>query len=124
MNTDNENMLQTLSQSNSITKVFICTNGDCAQKENALEVIAEVQKWILDKHLGDFDTPHQIKCIPCGCLDVCQQGPIVRLLPDNVTYWKITPRNILGILEDHIFKGNIRQENLAVPKKTHSTEIK
>lgn len=108
-------------QKNMITKVFICINGDCSPKETALEVIAKIQEWILNNGFDGFDTPSRIKCIPCGCLDVCQQGPVVRLLPDNTTYWNITPTNIVGILEDHIFNGNICKENLASPKKRSCT---
>lgn len=40
-----------------------------------------------------------------GCFGFCEQGPIVKILPDNTFYVGIKPEDTAEIVEEHVLKG-------------------
>jgi NADP-reducing hydrogenase subunit HndC len=40
-----------------------------------------------------------------GCFGFCEQGPIVKIIPDNTFYTKVSPQDSREIIEEHIIKG-------------------
>lgn len=49
----------------------------------------------------------EVKLIKTGCFGFCEQGPIVKIEPDNVFYVKVSPKDVKEIIEEHIIKGRI-----------------
>ncbi len=90
-----------------LRKVYICRNGDCADSSEALEIYEQLQAWITENHWDDFDAPYRVKCFFSGCLDVCENGPVLTIQPDQVTYQNVTPQNLIAICEQHLLQGRV-----------------
>lgn len=46
-------------------------------------------------------------CGGTGCFGFCEQGPIVKVQPDNVFYVRVTPEKAQSIIREHVLKGRI-----------------
>lgn len=81
--------------------LFVCTNrrpegnpkGSCAQSGSE-ELLAAMKSAIAAKKL------HWV-ARPCGstCLDVCWEGPVVAVMPDNVFLGRVSKEDIPAIVE-------------------------
>jgi NADH:ubiquinone oxidoreductase subunit F (NADH-binding)/(2Fe-2S) ferredoxin len=47
----------------------------------------------------------EVKVIRTGCFGFCEQGPIVKVEPDNVFYVRVGPKDAKEIVDEHIIKG-------------------
>lgn len=47
----------------------------------------------------------EAKVIRTGCFGFCEQGPIVKIEPDNVFYVRVGPKDAKEIVDEHIIKG-------------------
>ncbi|MDR2931668.1 MAG: NAD(P)H-dependent oxidoreductase subunit E, partial [Oscillospiraceae bacterium] len=56
----------------------------------------------------------EVRIIRTGCFGFCEQGPIVKIEPDNVFYVKVGPKDVKEIVEEHIIKGRIVQRLLYI----------
>lgn len=101
-------------------KIFVCTNGKCMEAAVSQAVVTRIEAWIHAQGADDWDADPHIGCLPCGCLDVCQQGSVMRIFPDAVTYWRITPENVASILDQHFLQHRVVTDHLALPKNQPS----
>ena len=46
-----------------------------------------------------------VKVLQTGCFGFCEQGPIVKILPDNTFYTQVKPEDANEIIAEHIVKG-------------------
>lgn len=86
--------------------VLVCGGTGC-QASNSIAVVESLNREI---HQAGLD--QEIRVITTGCFGFCEQGPIVKILPDNVFYVKVTPENAVNIAREHIIKGRIVKEKL------------
>ncbi len=47
----------------------------------------------------------EVEVIRTGCFGFCEQGPIVKIEPDNVFYVRVGPKDAKEIVDEHIIKG-------------------
>jgi NADH:ubiquinone oxidoreductase subunit F (NADH-binding)/(2Fe-2S) ferredoxin len=47
----------------------------------------------------------EVEVIKTGCFGFCEQGPIVKIEPDNVFYVRVAPKDAKEIVDEHIVKG-------------------
>jgi len=47
----------------------------------------------------------EVQVLKTGCFGFCEQGPIIKIHPDNVFYVKVTPEDVEEIVDEHIIKG-------------------
>jgi len=47
----------------------------------------------------------EVQVIKTGCFGFCEQGPIVKIEPDNVLYVRVAPKDAKDIIDEHIIKG-------------------
>ncbi len=87
---------------NRIRKVFICQNGDCAEKERSRELYAKLLDLRASHQLDDPAMPHHFKCNLTGCLNVCKDGPIMVIQPDQILYRCPTDDDLLRIFQNHL----------------------
>ncbi|NJP09038.1 MAG: (2Fe-2S) ferredoxin domain-containing protein [Leptolyngbyaceae cyanobacterium RU_5_1] len=74
--------------------VFVCQNRTCL-KQGAIAVLAGFEA----KATSAFVV------IGSGCLGQCGNGPMVRILPDDVWYWRVRPEEVLAVVERHLLGG-------------------
>jgi (2Fe-2S) ferredoxin len=97
--------------------IFVCTNQRVAGArpscgdQHGISLIQEFKKQLNDKKL-----PIAIRAQKCGCLDICEKGPMVAVYPDAVFYGGVQVHDIQEIIESHII-GNQVVSRLEVKEK-------
>ncbi len=92
-----------------VRKVFICQNGDCAAREQSRALYDRLLELRAAHHLDDPEMPGYFRCNLSGCLDVCQNGPILIIQPDQALYRCPEESDLERIFQQHLVRG------LAVP---------
>lgn len=88
--------------------VLICGGTGCQASESASfnqEIAAELEK---------FELNDKVKIVTTGCFGFCEQGPIVKIYPDNVMYVQVTKEDIPEIVAEHLVKGTVVERLLYV----------
>ena len=89
--------------------VFFCTNqranGEaCCQDHHANEMRAyakERMKQLLPKAEG------RMRINSAGCLDRCDEGPVLVIYPEGVWYTYVDKEDIDEIIEEHLLHGRV-----------------
>jgi NADH:ubiquinone oxidoreductase subunit F (NADH-binding)/(2Fe-2S) ferredoxin/ferredoxin len=85
----------------------------------------EVHKNFIDI-LGKKGLSKEIQVLKTGCFGFCEQGPIVKIYPDNIFYVGVTGQDVEEIINEHVIKGRPVQRLLYVDpmKKSPQEEHK
>lgn len=89
--------------------VFFCTNqranGEpCCGDHGANDVRAYAKDRV--KALGDA-IPGKVRINSAGCLDRCDQGPVLVIYPEAVWYTYVDREDVDEIIESHLGRGEI-----------------
>ena len=96
--------------------ILICGDTGCLVS-NSQEIIANLRAEVKAAGLeGD------VNVIQTGCFGFCAQGPIVKIMPDNVFYVKVTPEDAKDIVLTHIV-GHKLVERLVYVEPTLKAQI-
>ena len=82
---------------NSVKKDILCCGGTGCHASNAQELMDNLNKYIKENGLEN-----DVRVVQTGCFGFCAQGPIVKIMPDNVFYVQVTPEDAKEIVEKHI----------------------
>lgn len=88
-----------------IRKVFICQNGDCTEKDRARALFERLLELRAEAGLDDPDASGYFKCNLSGCLNVCRDGPVLVVQPDQILYRCPTEKDLERIFADHLLGG-------------------
>ena len=88
---------------------FFCTNrrdGDrvCCQDAGASEARDYVKARIKELGLAGND---QLRINAAGCLDRCEEGPVVVVYPEGVWYSYVDKEDLDEIIEEHLVHGRV-----------------
>jgi NADP-reducing hydrogenase subunit HndC len=81
--------------------LLVCSGTSCHSSDSDLIV------WSLRDELDSNGLTGSVQVIQTGCFGFCQQGPIVKILPDNTFYVGVKPDDAEEIIEEHIIKGRV-----------------
>ncbi len=89
--------------------VFFCTNQrdggrDCCQRFNAKEMRDYAKQ--RSKALG-IAGPGSCRINSAGCLDRCQEGPVLVVYPEGTWYSYVDQEDIDEILEEHLVNNRV-----------------
>ncbi|MDA8391158.1 MAG: NAD(P)H-dependent oxidoreductase subunit E [Gammaproteobacteria bacterium] len=89
--------------------VFFCTNqreGDrpCCQRYGAQEMRDYAKARI--KALG-LSGPGEVRVNTAGCMDRCEEGPVLVVYPEGVWYTYVDREDIEEIINEHLLGGRI-----------------
>ena len=90
--------------------VFFCTNvreDGCREscgKSGAFEAQQHAKKRI--KELG-LNGPGQVRINKAGCLDRCEEGPVVVIYPQGTWYTYVDASDIDEIIDRHLLKDEV-----------------
>lgn len=87
--------------SNHRLHLLVCGGTGCESQESSK--LTNFLQVIIDKK-GYKD---EVQVIKTGCFGFCEKGPIVKVLPDNVFYVEVSPKDAKTIVEEHVIKGRI-----------------
>ena len=114
----NENSLQaegeTCGLEKGTGKIQVLTCGGTGCKASGSDSIAKRMKDCLER----FGVADKVEVITTGCFGFCEKGPIVKVMPDNTFYTKVTPEDAEEIIKEHIIGGRRVQRLLYVDPET------
>ncbi len=98
-------------------QVQCCSGKKC--RKNDAERIINLFKVILHAHGID----DMVDVVTSGCFGFCAKGPIVRILPDNITYTHVKLQDVNEIVEKHVVRGELVDELRYVEAAAHHIEL-
>lgn len=79
--------------------LLVCGGTGC--RASSSDAIEEA----LRKELAANGLENEVQVIMTGCFGFCEQGPIVKVLPDNTFYTQVKPEDAAEIIKEHVVKG-------------------
>ncbi|MFA6798587.1 MAG: NAD(P)H-dependent oxidoreductase subunit E, partial [Bacteroidales bacterium] len=73
----------------------------------------------LRNELERQDLTGEVQVVMTGCFGFCEQGPILKVLPENTFYVRVTPDDVQEIVAEHVIKGRPVERLLYVDPETH-----
>ena len=70
----------------SVKKEICCCGGTGCHASNSQELMENLRRAIKARGLEN-----DVKVVQTGCFGFCAQGPIVKIMPDNVFYVQVMP---------------------------------
>jgi (2Fe-2S) ferredoxin len=95
--------------------VFVCENrrpegarqGSCAARGS------EAVRQAFKAELAKRGLNKEIRANSAGCLDLCEQGPVVVVYPEGTWYVGVRPEDVTEIVEQHLIGGKPVERLLA-----------
>lgn len=79
--------------------ILVCGGTGCRASDS--EQIIEQLK----SHLTQNGLQNSVQVVRTGCFGFCEQGPVVKILPDNTFYTQVKPVDAAEIVAEHLVKG-------------------
>ncbi len=114
--------------------IMVCGGTGCLSSDSD-KVIKNLELILKARGYGE-----EVSVIRTGCFGFCEQGPIVKVEPDNVFYVRVGPKDAKDIVDEHVAKGNrierllykdpqkeesvSTQEEMAFYKKQHRVALR
>ena len=90
-------------------KDILCCGGTGCHASNSAEMMQNLRDAIKAAGLEN-----DVKVVQTGCFGFCAQGPIVKVMPDNVFYVQVKPEDAAEIVEKHIVGHQVVERLLYV----------
>lgn len=92
--------------------ILVCGGTGCraSHSENIITALKEA--------VDNAGLSEQVQVIRTGCFGFCEQGPIVKIVPDNTFYVSVKPEDAAVIVKEHIVKGRKVERLLFVAPDT------
>lgn len=81
--------------------LLVCGGNSCHSSESDT-IICNLRDELEAQGLQD-----NVQVILTGCFGLCEEGPVVKVMPDNTFYFKVKPEDAQEIVEEHVVKGKI-----------------
>ncbi len=78
---------------------MVCGGTGCKSSNSDLLVN------LLRTELYEHGLSDEVQVVSTGCFGFCEQGPVVKILPDNTFYVGVKPEDTAEIVAEHIIKG-------------------
>lgn len=90
--------------------VFFCTNqrsdgSACCNNQRAQQARDYVKNKV--KQLNISDSHNKIRINSAGCLDRCEEGPVIVVYPEGIWYTYIDSSDLDEIIEEHLQHGRV-----------------
>jgi (2Fe-2S) ferredoxin len=90
--------------------VFFCTNqredgSDCCNKYGAQQARDYVKNKV--KQLGISERNNKVRINSAGCMDRCDEGPVLVVYPEGTWYTYVDESDLDEIIESHLKNGRV-----------------
>ncbi len=89
--------------------IYICMETGCVAK-GSNKVFQALEKGIKKNNL-------QVEIKPTGCQGLCQEGPLLQIMPDNITYIRVKPEDVSEIITETLQNDRIIERLLHLDKQ-------
>ena len=79
--------------------ILVCGGTGCRASASK-NIICRLEDCLKERALED-----EVQVIATGCFGFCEEGPIVKIMPDNTFYVQVKPEDAEEIVNEHIIKG-------------------
>ncbi|MCF7943355.1 MAG: NADH-quinone oxidoreductase subunit NuoF [Spirochaetia bacterium] len=79
--------------------VLVCGGTGC-ESSKADQIFRNLKIACTEQGIAD-----EVQVVKTGCFGFCEQGPIVKVLPEETFYVKVTPEDAEEIITEHLVKG-------------------
>jgi NADH:ubiquinone oxidoreductase subunit F (NADH-binding)/(2Fe-2S) ferredoxin/Pyruvate/2-oxoacid:ferredoxin oxidoreductase delta subunit len=79
--------------------VLVCGGTGC-ESSKADDIFHNIRHEIHAKGIQD-----EVQVVKTGCFGFCEQGPIVKILPEDAFYVEVKPEDAVELVEEHLVKG-------------------
>ena len=83
--------------------VLICGGTACCSGGGD-KIAEEFKKQLAEQYLDEI-----VQVVTTGCLGFCEQGPIVKILPQGTFYVQVKDADVKEIVAEHLVKGRVVQ---------------
>lgn len=90
-------------------KDILCCGGTGCHASKSKEIMDNLRAEIKAAGLED-----DVRVIQTGCFGFCAQGPIVKVMPDNVFYVQVKPEDAAEIVQKHIVNHEVIERLLYI----------
>ena len=87
-------------------KVAVCCGAGCISSGSET-ILKKLQNEIKTKGLSN-----EIEVVPSGCMGPCNQGPLIKIMPDNTIYQKVQSELVSKIVEEQLVHHRPIREHL------------
>ncbi|MFA5059721.1 MAG: NuoF family protein [Candidatus Omnitrophota bacterium] len=87
-------------------KVCVCCGAGCISSGSEA-VLKNLQEAVKSKNLSN-----EISVVPSGCMGPCNQGPLVKVVPDQTIYQRITEEDAGIIFDKHVLQNQPVKEKI------------
>ncbi len=100
--------------------ILVCGGTGCVSS-NSRQIVENLNDAIKAAGMEE-----DVKVLQTGCFGFCEQGPIVKILPDNTFYTQVKPEDANELVAEHIVKGRKVERLLYVDpeEKEHISDAK
>ena len=100
--------------------ILVCGGTGCVSS-NSRQIVENLNDAIKAAGMEE-----DVKVLQTGCFGFCEQGPIVKVLPDNTFYTQVKPEDANELVAEHIVKGRKVERLLYVDpeEKAHISDAK
>ena len=90
--------------------VFFCTNeradgGDCCAKRGAPKAREYMKNRVAE--LGISSLQNNIRINTAGCMNRCDEGPVIVVYPEGTWYTYMDEKDLDEIIEEHLRHGRV-----------------
>jgi len=85
-------------------KIGVCCGAGCLSS-GAEAIIKKMEEQLKAANLD-------VEIVPTGCMGPCNQGPLMKILPDHTLYQKLKQEQIVNIVQEHLLSNKPVQELL------------
>ncbi len=79
--------------------LLVCGGTSCRASESSL-IVENLKRELEEKGLAS-----EVQVITTGCFGYCENGPVVKVMPDNTFYVHVKPEDAPVIVAEHVIKG-------------------
>ena len=90
--------------------VFFCTNqredgSACCNNHGAQKARDYMKNKV--KELGISNNRNNIRINSAGCMDRCEEGPVIVVYPEEVWYTYVDKEDVDEIIQEHLLNGRV-----------------
>ena len=79
---------------------LLCCGGTGCRASESVRIVERLREEIAAAGMDN-----DVQVVVTGCFGFCEQGPIVKVIPDNTFYTNVKPEDAEEIVKEHVIKG-------------------